>query len=195
LTTDQEVRSSNLFGRAIFLFEKVLILYVFITDEIARGLNPLRAETMRIKAGALALRQMDEYIAAKKTFAFETTASGNVYVRRLRAAKIAGFRIVLIYIFIESPEVAIARIAHRVRESGHNVDDTDVRRRYYRGLKNVFDLYLPLVDEASFVTNITNNLNGGGRLQIIAEVDKMEEIKVCIPDLWAEIQTQKDQKE
>jgi predicted ABC-type ATPase len=157
-------------------------------DEIAKGLNPLQPDTMRFKAGVLALKQMDEYIDAGETFAFETTASGRAYVRRLVAAKARGYKIQLIYIFVENPDIAIARVLNRVKEGGHAVPEIDIRRRYYRGLKNILNLYVPLADQVSFVLNGMSieqeKTNKKSNLQIFAEIDKLNEQIIYDHVIW-----------
>lgn len=56
-----------------------------------------------------------------------------------------GYRVVLYFIWLPSPELAIQRVAKHVREGGHNIPEAVVRRRYARGLANLFDLYIPIV--------------------------------------------------
>lgn len=52
----------------------------------------------------------------------------------------------LFFLWIPSPELAIARIKERVLDGGHNVPTQDVRRRFARGINNFFNLYDPLLD-------------------------------------------------
>ena len=119
-------------------------------DDIAHGLNPLDPVSMDMKAGKLALRQMEEYIDGRKSFAFETTASGRAHLAMLRRAKAQGYQIRLIYLFLTSPKIAVVRVALRVRQGGHDVPEKDIIRRYYRGAQHILEGYLPIVDSASF---------------------------------------------
>ena len=57
-----------------------------------------------------------------------------------------GYRVILYFIWLPNPELAIQRVAKRVREGGHNIPETVVRRRYARGLANLADLYIPIVN-------------------------------------------------
>lgn len=52
----------------------------------------------------------------------------------------------LIFLWLESSELAIARVKERVRMGGHNIPEDTIRRRYERGLKNLFELYIPIVN-------------------------------------------------
>lgn len=56
------------------------------------------------------------------------------------------YRVILFFIWLPSPELAIQRVAKRVREGGHNIHEAVVRRRYARGLANLLDLYIPIVN-------------------------------------------------
>jgi predicted ABC-type ATPase len=82
-----------------------------------------------------------------ESFAFETTLSGRVYARLIPRWRNSGYRVKLIFLSLPSPEIAIARIAARVAQGGHNVGSTVVRRRFESGLRNFQDIYTELVDE------------------------------------------------
>lgn len=115
-------------------------------DLIAAGLAPFAPETQEIRAGRLLLQRVEELSSAKETFGFETTLSGRGYVRRLRNMKGAGYRVYLFFLWLPSTDLAVARVANRVRQGGHNIPEAVIRRRFVSGLKNLFRLYRPLVD-------------------------------------------------
>ena len=50
-------------------------------------------------------------------------------------------------------ELAIARVAERVRSGGHLVPEEVIRRRYKSGLKNFFSLYRPLANTREVYMN------------------------------------------
>lgn len=52
----------------------------------------------------------------------------------------------MIYVWLESVELAINRVAKRVASGGHNIPQEVVRRRYERSRQNFVDLYLPIAD-------------------------------------------------
>ena len=79
-------------------------------------------------------------------FAFETTLAARTFAPFLRKCQKNGYQINLIYFWLDSPSLAIERVARRVETGGHNIPVEVIRRRYDRGRKNLIELYLP-VDE------------------------------------------------
>jgi predicted ABC-type ATPase len=116
-------------------------------DEIARGLSPLDPSLSALRAGRLVLEEARALIAAKASFAIESTLSGRTYLTLIREAKARGYRFVLHYIVIGSATQAVARVALRVRMGGHHVPEADVRRRFERSRTHWLQDYLPLADE------------------------------------------------
>jgi len=115
-------------------------------DLLARAFSPFDPDAGMFRAGRTVLELIAEFTEAGTDFAFETTLSGRAYVPLLRRVKKAGFRLHMLYLWIRSPELALARIRYRVQSGGHNVPETDVRRRFARTLANLFRLYRPLLD-------------------------------------------------
>ena len=115
-------------------------------DLIAAGLSPFNSESQNVRAGRLLLERMEELVAGRKSFGFETTLSGRAYQRRLRAMQAIGYRVELFYLWLPSVELAIDRVANRVRQGGHSVPEADIRRRYAAGLKNLMERYGQLAD-------------------------------------------------
>lgn len=122
-------------------------------DAIAAGLSPLKPERAARAAGRLLLLEMDRLSAAGASFALESTLSGQTYVERLQRLRKRGYRVEIIFLRLSSPELAIKRVAHRVRQGGHHVPDEDVRRRFARGLRNFEQLYKPLADQWAMYEN------------------------------------------
>lgn len=115
-------------------------------DLIAAGLAPFAPETQNLRAGRLLLERIKELVSARDDFSFETTLSGRTYVRQLERMKQNGYRVYLFFLWLPSDELALARVANRVRQGGHNIEEADIRRRFKSGIKNFFDLYRPLCD-------------------------------------------------
>ncbi len=115
-------------------------------DLIALGLAPFEPRAAAIKAGKLVLQQIHDYASRGVDFAFETTLSGKSYASLLKELKSKGYALHLFFLWISSPELAIARIKERVAEGGHNVPAEDVRRRFARGINNFLNLYESLFD-------------------------------------------------
>ena len=115
-------------------------------DLIAAGLSPFSPDVAAIKAGKIMLDQIQEHINAGHDFAIETTLAGRSYVRLFKGLKKKGYRIHLFYLWLHKPDLALKRIAERVRAGGHDVPPEVVRRRFARSVYNFFHLYRPLLD-------------------------------------------------
>ena len=115
-------------------------------DEIARGLSPFQPEKVAIEAGKIMLKRIDELLKEKTNFAIETTLASKTYNHTILSAREKGYNITLIYFWLSSVELAKERVKKRVLEGGHNIESQVIERRYYAGIKNLFDIYLPLVD-------------------------------------------------
>jgi predicted ABC-type ATPase len=127
---------------------------VFVNaDLIAAGLAPFAPETAAMHAGRLMLQELARHFAARESFAFETTLAGRGYVHHIRAWQAAGYRVKLIFLQLDSPEEAIARVAQRVRQGGHTIPQETIRRRFAAGRENFERVYAPLVDAWALYDN------------------------------------------
>ena len=127
-----------------FLPKEVKCLRFLNADEIARGLSPLKPSAGALPAGRLLLKQIEECLERRETFALETTLSGKTYIQLLQQAREIGYEIELYYLWLSSPLQAIARVRRRVRLGGHNVPAVDIRRRFKRSLIHLINDYLHL---------------------------------------------------
>lgn len=131
---------------ALPILTQSLGIRVFVNaDTIARGLNALDVESEAVKAGRVMLTHLDELAAARRSFAFETTLSARTYAPRPEALRAAGYVSHLFYFWLKSADVAIQRVAERVRSGGHHIPDETIRRRYSRSVRNFLDLYRSVV--------------------------------------------------
>jgi predicted ABC-type ATPase len=115
-------------------------------DLIAAGLAPFAPETAAIKAGRLMLEEIATCARRGESFAFETTLSGVAYLAHIKAWRTAGYHISLFFLSLPDAEVAIARVAGRVRQGGHDIPEGVIRRRFAAGLRNFEQAYKPAVD-------------------------------------------------
>jgi len=90
----------------------------------------------------------------KVDFAFETTLAAKNYVQLIKTAKTLGYEVTLLYFWLNSPELAKQRVASRVRKGGHNIPVQIIERRYYRGIHNLFILYIPVCDNWLIIDNM-----------------------------------------
>ena len=122
-------------------------------DLIAAGLAPFQPETAALRAGRLMLEEIARHAADGRSFAFETTLSGLTYVRMIERWRAGGYRIKLVFLSLATPEEAIARVAMRVAQGGHEVPAHTVRRRFASGLRNFLDLYRHRVNYWQWIDN------------------------------------------
>jgi len=126
-------------------------------DEIARGLSPFNPDKAAIKAGRLMLERISELLENGQSFAFETTLSTRSYVNLVEQAKSKGYEVILLFLALETVNLAIERVEIRVSEGGHNIPTETIKRRYEAGLKNLFQLYITIVDKWMLVDNSSDN--------------------------------------
>ena len=132
-------------------------------DLIAAGLSPFRASASSVQAGRLMLRQIDDHARCGHSFAFETTLSGRRYARRIPRWREQGFRVKLFFLRLPTADAAIARVAQRVSEGGHDVPEPLIRRRFHAGWRNFEHVYRDLVDAWAVFDN------SGDTPQLVAE--------------------------
>lgn len=114
-------------------------------DLIAAGLSPFAPEAAALKAGRLMLQEIAECTQRGDSFALETTLSGLTYLRHIREWHTLGYHISLFFLALPTAEAAIARVAARVRQGGHNIEPDVIRRRFDAGIRNFHQHYRPSV--------------------------------------------------
>lgn len=132
-------------------------------DEIAKGLSPFQPEKVAIEAGRIMLNRIKELIESGENFAFETTLSTRSYIHTVKKAQEKGYNVVLLFFWLQLVELAIERVKERVKEGGHNIPTEVIRRRYKKGIYNLFELYLPVIDSVLIFDN------SEGKHELIAE--------------------------
>lgn len=115
-------------------------------DLIAAGLSPLAPEREMLAASRLFIREIEERIAARDSFAFETTLAGRTYLRLVEKLRRDGWRVELIYLALPSVEMAKQRVAERVAHGGHNIPVSHIQRRFSRSLRHLLDDFSHRVD-------------------------------------------------
>ncbi|MBI3604548.1 MAG: zeta toxin family protein [Nitrospirae bacterium] len=127
-------------------------------DTIAVGLSGFNPEKIAFHAGRVMLERLNQLASSRENFAFETTMASKTFVPWLKKLKRSGYSIHLVFLWLPSPESAIARVAERVRLGGHNVPEEIIRRRYRSGLINFFTLYQPISNTWRFYDNSSPGL-------------------------------------
>lgn len=150
-------------------------------DEIARGLSPFQPDKVAIEAGRIMLQRIEELLKRQYDFAFETTLSTRSYVQTIRRARNKGYNVTLIYFWLNSPDLAVERVGSRVAEGGHSIPEDVIRRRYFKGLNNLFKLFIPTCDYWVIIDNSQNPYT------LIAEGQEDREIIIHSQTIWREL--------
>ena len=122
-------------------------------DLIAAGLSPFKPDVAAVRAGRLMLREIKAKASVGESFAFETTLSGRRYARQIPRWRTAGYYVKLLFLSLPTVELAIARVAARVAQGGHDVAEAIIRRRYSAGIVNFRDVYCAQVDAWALYDN------------------------------------------
>jgi predicted ABC-type ATPase len=155
-----------------FIFRKIIIIN---PDVIAKE-NALSI----LEAGKIAIKQRNEALTARKSFAIETTLTGSGEINLMKEAKRSGYKINLAYIGIDDVSLSRTRVKTRVTKGGHNVPNEDIARRYERSINNLPKAF-EVADRAYILDNSTTKLDllyfKNGRIE--------KQIKYILPK-WAE---------
>jgi predicted ABC-type ATPase len=122
-------------------------------DLIAAGLSPFRPEAAAVRAGRLLLAEIAAKVEQRQSFAFETTLSGRGYARSIPHWQAMGYHVKIIFLSLPTVEIAIARVAARVKQGGHDVPEDAIRRRFKSGYANFCSLYRRLADAWALYDN------------------------------------------
>ena len=141
-------------------------------DEIAKGLSPFQPEKVSFESGRIMLHRITELVSQNENFAFETTLATRSYKNRILDAKEKHYNVTLLFFWLKNPELAKERVKTRVLEGGHIIAEDVIERRYYKGIKNLFEIYLSIVDQALIFDN------SEGKHNLIAEISATEELNI-----------------
>jgi predicted ABC-type ATPase len=155
-------------------------------DIIAAKLNPDFPESVAFQAGRIMLERVDVLLSEKSSFALETTLATKSYVGLTKKAQSLGYEVVLMYFWLESYDMALKRVAKRVREGGHFIPDEDVKRRYEGGIRNLVDLFIPVVTHWSIYDNSDYNFRVP---KLIARDEEDGTITIEQPEIWTKIKS------
>jgi predicted ABC-type ATPase len=141
-------------------------------DEIAKGLSPFQPEKVAFESGRIMLNRISELLINNESFAFETTLATKSYKQKIINAKKKGYNTTLLFFWLKNSDLAKERVKTRVAEGGHNIDSNIIDRRYLRGIVNLFDIYLPIVDQVLIFDN------SEGKHDLIAEKSISDELNI-----------------
>jgi predicted ABC-type ATPase len=157
-------------------------------DPIAIGLSAFDSASVSFEAGRITLVRLRELAKHRKNFAFETTLATRSYASWIKGLRESGYRFHLVFLWLNSVELAIQRVDERVRCGGHSVPFEVIRRRYNRGLNNFFNLYRPLADTWA----VYDNSGSGAPLLVSAGGESIPQ-RVIRPETWSIFSKQQDE--
>nr|WP_315144657.1 zeta toxin family protein [uncultured Flavobacterium sp.] len=150
-------------------------------DEIAKGLSPFQPEKVAFEAGRIMLNRVNELLLQKVNFAFETTLATKSYKNKVLEAKKSNYNVVLLFFWLKNPELAKERVKTRVFEGGHNIPTDVIERRYFKGIRNLFDIYIPITDQVLIFDN------SEGKPQLIAEKSSTDQLMILDEKKFTEL--------
>ena len=169
------------------LLPEVFEIETFVNaDIIAAQLNPKNPESVAIQAGRMMLGQIEELLSHKKSFVLETTLATKSYVELVKKAQSLDYEVTLTYFWLESADHAIERVARRVKQGGHNIPDDVVRRRYENGIRNMFRLFMPIVNKWTIYDN--SDYTEGRSIMIAEKLTEESGIITLNSELWEKLQ-------
>lgn len=116
------------------------------SDEFAKSLSPFDPSVASVSASRLMLMKIDYMLEHEKDFSIETTLATRSLVNIIQEAQSKGYQVTILYLWLNSPDLAVKRVQDRVDTGGHNIPENVIRRRYVMGLQYFFDTYIPLCD-------------------------------------------------
>lgn len=136
------------------LLEDALAVSEFVNaDAIAGGLSAFRPESVALEAGRVMLRRIKQLAQERQSFAFETTLSSRSFAPWLDGLRSDGYRVHIAFLSLPSADLAVARVAERVRVGGHDVPEAVIRRRFRAGLRGFFGAYQVVADSWQLFDN------------------------------------------
>jgi predicted ABC-type ATPase len=165
------------------LLADTLRLVTFVNaDVVAQGLSGFDPESMAMEAGRIMLGRLHALAEQRASFAFETTLAGRSYARWLRSLRVSGYTVHLVYFWLASSDLAVARVADRVSQGGHDIPEASIRQRYRHSLRNFFQLFRPVVNTWKVYDNTQAGLS-----QLVAHGDETGQETILIDAAWRQM--------
>ena len=159
------------------------------SDEFAKHLSPFAPESAYITASRLMLRKVQYLFDRREDFCIETTLATRALLKMTRNAQQKGYYVTVLYFWLNKPEIAIERVAKRVRAGGHDIPEETIRRRYQMGLNYLFHEYMQICDKWILADNSNPPFEviaeGSKKGLIIRDMEKYNTIRSLVTDQLA----------
>lgn len=116
------------------------------SDEFAKGLSPFNPEKASIQASRYMIMKIRYLLKRQQDFGIETTLATRTLLKTIKMAQEAGYTVTLLYFWLNSPDLAVERVAARVGTGGHDIPEETIRRRYRVGIDYFFHDYAPICE-------------------------------------------------
>ena len=151
------------------------------SDEFAKSLAPFHPEKAYVAASRYMLMKMRYLLHQRADFCIDTTLATRFLLKVIKDAKKSGYCVTILYFWLNSPDLAVSRVAARVAAGGHNIKEETIRRRYNVGLHYLFRDFMPLCDKWMLIDNSKDPLS------IVAEASEDGKI-IREPETFSKIQ-------
>lgn len=145
-------------------------------DAIAEELSPGNPIPVRVEASRIFLDRIRNAVSKRQSFVVESTLSGKSLRRFIETARSNGFRVTIVFVFLDSPNTCVQRVKQRTRMGGHDVPESDIRRRFSRSITNFWHIYRELADFWMLVYNsgdTPENVALGDDVKTIVRIDNL----------------------
>ncbi len=167
---------------AYTLLPELLDCYEYVNaDSVAAALSPFNQDNVAMQAGRLMLERIQNLANNSKSFSFETTLASRSFIPFLNKCITKGYKVTILYLWLESPDIAINRVRSRVAQGGHDIPQDIIIRRYYRSLYNFITFYSKIAHNWYLLDN------SGKYSDLIACKLENQTLNIIDENLWNEI--------
>ena len=156
------------------------------SDEFAKHLSPFAPESAYITASRFMMRKIAYLFDRRADFCLESTLATRSLLKMVRKAQAQGYFVTVLYFWLSSPDMAVARVAARVAAGGHDIPEETIRRRYRVGLQYLFHDYMPVCDKWMLADNSSPPFvlvaEGTKKGLVIKNLDRYEAIRQMVGD-------------
>jgi predicted ABC-type ATPase len=147
----------------------------FNADDRAAELNSGSYQDIPLSIRAIVNREFEEFVRANirsgNSFALETTLRSSITFDQARLAKENGFRVIMRYVALETPELHIERVLQRAARAGHAASETTLRRIHSNSLRNLPTALVPAESGIESV-RVYDNSRFGESPRLILQIEQ-----------------------
>ena len=154
----------------------------FNADDRAAELNSGSYQDIPLSIRAIVNREFEEFVRANirsgNSFALETTLRSSITFDQARLAKENGFRVIMRYVALETPELHIERVLQRAARAGHAASETTLRRIHSNSLRNLPTALVPAESGIESV-RVYDNSRFGESPRLILQIEQGRIVRIA----------------